>query len=419
MAVARHQSVRHRLALLCLCAILSSSSTTVWAQDHLPLSVGSAVSPAWASGEPGLPDGSSGSCTCESPCDLNTISFEDLGRLLAPLNLRKEGNERGDAAAYKRLVERRPICNPMELATTKKIWVAPGHLPKLKKPAPGYLLVALWGCGGNQGLYGTVGGRGGCCPVTASSLYCGLKNYFGDPDLQKVSYTHDQYAPECTIVPPYTKQNPPPWCYVHDKQITFDEIRGVVERLIARGVGETWEDREISALIDRVDLPDQRNGGNGNRMIDEAEFLRFMGTTHLGGLPRRSFVREPWERTNASSVKHEELRKCSFHYGEDYCNGNNEVNEFKYDIDEDAEELKRHPDCLLSYQYGAYNQVKSGEVWCENSTWYPRSQRRGKRTRCRCYPPPLDQIPTDTGLFPGCPGSLHRCLTPPNWDTDS
>merc|ERR1719506_220724 len=190
----------------------------------------------------------------------------------------------------------------MELATRKKVWVQPGYLPQPPRPNPGYLLAALWGCGGNQGLYGTIGGRGGCCPVTASSLYCGLKNYFGAPDLQK-AYTKDQYMPSCTILLPYTKDNPPPWCYVHDKQITFDEVKQVTERLNYRGVGEKWEDREIYALIDKVDLPNVRNNGNGDRMISEDEFLKFMGKEYLNGLPRRAFVREPWERTNASSVK--------------------------------------------------------------------------------------------------------------------
>jgi hypothetical protein len=334
---------------------------------------------------------------------------------MAVLNLTKQHGRDGNIVAYKQLVEHRPICNPMELATTKKVWVAPAHLPKRKRPAPGYLLISLMGCSGNQGLYGTIDGRGSCCPFTASSLYCGLKNYFGDPDLQKSSYTKEQYAPECTVMAPYTNANPPPWCYVHDKQITFDEIKGVTEKLNARGVGEKWEDREIYALIDKVDLPDQRNGGNGNRMIDEQEFLKFMGKKDLDGLPRRSFVREPWERTSASTVQYEQLRKCSIHYGEDYCSGNNNIHEFKFDLDVDAEELKRHPACLGTYEFGAYSRVKSGEVWCANPLWYPRSQTRGKRIRCRCYPPPVRQIPKDTQLFPGCPETLHRCLTPPNW----
>ena len=330
------------------------------------------------------------------------------------MNLTKVSGREGNVLVYKELVEHRPICSPMELATTKKIWVAPAFLPKRERPALGYLLLPLMGCTGNQGLYGTIGGRGGCCPFTASSLFCGLKNHFGAPDLQR-PYTKEHYSPACAIMSPYTNENPPPWCFTHDKQITFDEVKGVTERLNARGIGEKWEDRELYALIDKIDLPDLRNRGNGDRMISEDEFLRFMGKTHLNGLPRRGFVREPWERTNASGVKQEELYKCARFYGEDACFGNNEVNEFTFDVSTEDQERKKYPDCLVRYEYGAYTNVKNGEVWCANPTWYPRSQSMGGRTRCGCFPPPLELLPEGLNLFPGCPKTNHRCYTPPDW----
>ena len=71
------------------------------------------------------------------------------------MNLTKVSGREGNVLVYKELVEHRPICSPMELATTKKIWVAPAFLPKRERPALGYLLLPLMGCTGNQGLYGT------------------------------------------------------------------------------------------------------------------------------------------------------------------------------------------------------------------------------------------------------------------------
>ena len=122
----------------------------------------------WPTNEDGLNKWNTVStCTCESPCDLNTATFEDMARLYRPLSLQKFHGVPGDIYSYNQIVKMRPICNPLELATTKKIYVEPKWLPKRPRPAPGYLLVLLWGCGGNQGLQGTLGGRGGCCPTTA------------------------------------------------------------------------------------------------------------------------------------------------------------------------------------------------------------------------------------------------------------
>jgi hypothetical protein len=357
-------------------------------------------------------------CTCQNPCDLNTATKEDLLNIINPFNLTKlYGTKAGvtpDELAYESIVAMRPICNPMELATAKKVYIQPGNLPVPERPNPGYLLSALWGCGGNQGLYGTLGGRGGCCPVVASSLFCSLKRLFGTKALNRNTYTKAQYDKSCNFRMPYTKVplNPPPECYIADKIISFEEVK-----MMARELGEEWTDSELHRMVERADA--DKDGA-----ISEDEFLFFMGKKRadradapgqLDGLPRISFVREPWERTKKSTMKDESLRKCATHYGTKNCHGLNPVIPFTYDIDKELEDRKKHPDCRISYKLGSYYTVESGEVWCTDPDWYPRWVGKQGQVRCACYPPPISKHPTDVELYPGCAATRKRCKTPPDW----
>lgn len=385
----------------------------------------------WPWEEDGLNDWHNVStCTCESPCDLNTATYEDMARLYKPLSLQKFHGVPGDIYSYNKIVDSRPICNPMELATTKKIWVEPKWLPKPPRPNPGYLLVLLWGCGGNQGLQGSLGGRGGCCPVTASSVYCGMKELFNTKALNANMYTKDQPDPSCDISSPYTALNPPPWCYVNDKFINFDEFEDVVLRLrnavstkdASRELTDTggvrikdqygnvipeWRRDEFwrgpeptfphtedymkrlglgqSTVMDRSYELDRDKGwwtkhlkdafnkfdANKDEHISEQEYLDSMGMGKLRGLPRRSYVRQPWERTRASTLQQEKFHNCIKHHGADKCVGKHPVTPASVDIDYDLEDSKKNPDCVMYYSENAYNStpLRSGEVCCSNSTW--------------------------------------------------
>jgi len=361
--------------------------------------------------------------------------MEDLAQIINPLNLTKlYGTKAGVTPlelAYQTIINHRPICNPMELATRKKVWVQPKHLPQPQRPNPGYLLVALWGCGGNQGLYGTMGGRGGCCPVYASSLYCGLKRLFSPKRLAKdlcmtpnrqslepvhplclrqVGYTKTQFDRSCVFrqgqdmygVDYSNPNNPPAECYVPDKMISVDDMMDT-----AVDLGENWKEKEVQVLMDKSDT--DKDG-----FLSEDEFLVFMGKKYLDGLPRDAYVREPWERTRRSTQTQEALQKCSLHFGAQNCIGRNPVTSFLYDVDRQLEEIRKHEDCQLRYQLGSYYTVESGEVWCRNSTWYPRWVSGEGKIRCGCYPPPLNLI-KDVQLYPGCAATRHRCKTPPDW----
>jgi hypothetical protein len=345
------------------------------AQDAQPTLHDMSMSAAWAS------DGHSKHrnetlCTCESPCDLNTATYVQLERLFKPLNLIKTAGVAGAVSAYNQIVKLRPLCNVMELATMKKVYVQPGYLAPPPRPNPGYLLLALWGCGGNQGLYGTVGGRGGCCPVTASSIYCGLKKLFGTKALNRNAWTKAKPDPSCVYRSDvsskadgsrkYTPANPPPWCYTNDKFINFEELAAV-----AAGLNEThpvesdsmWTKAQLMQAFNKMD--NQPKDGH----ISESEYIREMGLAHLGGLPRMSFVREPWERTQRMTKVQEQLTKCMNHHGPEKCIGNNPTRALTVDLDGVSEDKKKYPDCVMHYQKGAYELVRSGQVCCEQPTW--------------------------------------------------
>jgi hypothetical protein len=107
--------------------------------------------------------------------------------------------------------------------------------------------------------------------------------------------------------------NPPAECYVPDKLISIDEIQDV-----AADLGEKWQESELQTLMDRADK-------NQDGVISEDEFLFFMGKKYLDGLPRDSYVREPWERTRRSTRMQEALYKCSQHHGTAACIGGDSV----------------------------------------------------------------------------------------------
>eukprot|EP00937_MAST-01D_sp_MAST-1D-sp2_P008079 g8079.t1 len=399
-------------------------------------------------------------CTCESPCDLNTATFQDMERLFKPLRLHKHHGVPGDIYAFNLIVNARPICNPLELATTKKIWVEPEWLPKTPRPDPGYLLIMLWGCGGNQGLAGTLGGRGGCCPVTASSVYCGLKKLFGTKQLNHNMHTKTLPSATCygADEDPYTSANPPPWCYVNDKYINYDEFEHVVLELgdavstleregrikgdmgppsKATGRRGTWPPNVTNVIPSdvlnprtyEINIPDptlnmgyvprrdtfymgasdprgrspgmpqrlsyyqdanprsfeldkdmgwwtehlkrafMRFDRDGDYHISENEYLQAMGMTKLRGLPRAAYVRQPWERTRASSHTSQELQKCIMHHGALKCVGKHPVTPALMDVDLNAEDRKANPDCITFYGETAYENVEMGEVCCAQSTW--------------------------------------------------
>ena len=353
-------------ACIALCLLLACSSRPAGAQSMSQEDAQAGFSQLWQSDGQG--ERNETACTCESPCDLNSATFEDLRRLLGPLRLIKTSGVDGDVSAYNQIKQARPLCNVMELATIKKIHVQPGYLAPPPRPNPGYLLLALWGCGGNQGLYGTVGGRGGCCPVTASSIYCGLKKLFGTKALNRNTWTKAKPDPSCDYSRTlgYNGANPPPWCYTNDRYITFQEMSAV-----AAGLNETdpapvnsqWSRAQMKIAFTNLDK-------DGDQHISEKEYLAGMGLAHLGGgLPRASFVREPWERTRGSARLQERLQKCVLHFGPEKCIGRNPVRSLTVDVDFELEERKKYPDCEMFYQKGSYERVFSGMVCCAQATW--------------------------------------------------
>ena len=107
--------------------------------------------------------------------------------------------------------------------------------------------------------------------------------------------------------------NPPPECYVPDKLITMADMEST-----ALDLGESWTSLELEALMKRASKPP-------HEYLSEDDFLVFMGKKYLDGLPRDSYVREPWERTRRSTQMQEALYKCSVHYGVPNCLGANPV----------------------------------------------------------------------------------------------
>lgn len=165
---------------------------------------------------------------------------------------------------------------------------------------------------------------------------------------RQVGYTKSQFDRACVFRQgtdlygmPYKKPtNPPPECYVPDKLITIDDMMDT-----ASDLGENWKDTELDSLMMRAD-------GNGDGYLSEDEFLVFMGKKYLDGLPRDSYVREPWERTRRSTQIQEALYKCSVHFGAPNCIGDNPVSSFTYDVDSTLEDIRKHEDCQLKYELG-------------------------------------------------------------------
>jgi len=296
----------------------------------------------------------------------------------------------------------------MELATTKKVWVSPKMLPNREKPRLGYLLIPLLGCSGNTGLYGTIGGRGGCCPLTASSPYCELKTLFAASSLQQ----------------PHSS----------DLLMTKELISSTVLSKYA------MTEFEVQTMIRKLK---ETAGSTGQKLdefaVSENDYLRFMGRLSLKGLPRKSYVREPWERTKKSTHLSEMLQSCISYHGAHSCIGGEPRDPLTVDVDKDEEESKYHPHCVISTgdqlvphdqplsclragidgmgmvtPCDAYESVLPGKVACSNDTYFPRwISYKGMGLRCRCFPPPYFKL--DQELYPGCPASANECPTPPDW----
>ena len=138
---------------------------------------------------------------------------------------------------------------------------------------------------------------------------------------RQVGYTKSQFDRSCVFRQGKDKDgrdykkptNPPAECYVPDKLITLDDMADT-----ATDLGEDWERKELQSLMDRSDA--DKDG-----FLSEDEFLVFMGKKYLDGLPRDSYVREPWERTRRSTQIQEALYKCSIHFGAPNCIGENPV----------------------------------------------------------------------------------------------